>query len=174
MTELIETRAHDDPKDALAWSVEIHERNMELAIGVAHASVNRGGAAIGAVIVDRRGRLIAEGHSMVAPLCDPTAHAETGAIRMAALRVGRFHLPDLVLYSTLEPCSMCLAACVWANLGAVIFGADGTVTSGDYYDRRNYCAVSHARETRRDASQTPLPIRGRVLLEETAALLGAG
>ena len=86
-----------------------HKRHMRLAITAAHRAAQSGGAAIGAVIVDRQGAVVAEGHSLVAPECDPTSHAEINAIRMAARRLGRFHLPDCTLYSTLEPCSMCLA-----------------------------------------------------------------
>lgn len=146
---------------------------MRLAIQAARFSVRLGGAAIGAVIVDGSSRVIAQGYSMVRPYCDPTAHAETTAIRQAARRMGRFQLPDLVLYSTLEPCSMCLAACTWANLGAVVFGADGTVAPSGYFDRLNYCAVAQAAGTRRDGTGSPLPVRSGVLFEEAAALFAA-
>lgn len=164
------SRGHAGP-GALAWSAEAHERNMRLAIRAAHVSVGLGGAPIGAVVVDRAGETIADGYSLVAHRRDPTAHAETSAIRLAAARTGRFHLGDLVLYSTLEPCAMCLAASVWANLAAVVFGADSSVAPEEYYDRFDYCAVSHAEGTRRDVTRTPLPVRGHVLFEECAALL---
>lgn len=173
MSTVLNAPTRSEAENLLSWSDETHERHMWSAIAAAHFSASLGGAAIGAVIVDRSGRVIAEGHSTVGPCCDPTAHAETSAIRLAARRLGRSHMPDLALYSTLEPCSMCLAACTWANLGAVVFGADGTVAPSSYFDRRNYCAVAHAAETRRDGARTPLPIRSGVLFEETAALLRA-
>ncbi len=161
----------EDLFDPLAWSTETHERNMRLAIKAARVSVGLGGAPIGAVLVDDAGAAVAKGYSLVAPRRDPTAHAEMSAIRLAAGRRGRFHLSDLVLYSTLEPCSMCLGACAWASLGAVVFGADGNAAPAEYYDRVDYCAVCHAEGALRDGVRTPLPIRGRVLFGETATLL---
>ncbi|MGH2712860.1 MAG: deaminase [Thermoleophilaceae bacterium] len=59
-------------------------------------------------------------------------HAETNAIRMAAKKLGRFHLPDCTLYSTLEPCSMCLGACTWAGLGEGGLRRRRVVTSIEY------------------------------------------
>jgi tRNA(Arg) A34 adenosine deaminase TadA len=159
--------------DASKWSQVWHERNMKMAITAARHSKALGGAAIGAVIVDSSGALVGSGHSLVGPRCDPLAHAETAAIEAAVKRVGRFHLPDLVLYCTLEPCSMCLGACAWAGLGGVVFGADGTVAPMAYYDRVDYRAVEHARKARRDGDRAPLFVRGRVLFEQASALLGA-
>ena len=147
---------------------------MRLAILAAGRSAQRGGAAIGAVIVNRHGRVVAEGHNLVGSDRDPTSHAEINAIRMAAKRLGRFHLPDCTLYSTLEPCSMCLGACAWAGLGEVVFGADGSVTPIEYYDRIDYSAVRASRNARRDGDGRPVRIRGRVLLGETAQLLRGG
>jgi guanine deaminase len=144
---------------------------MRLAIAAAHRAAERGGAAIGAVIVDRHGRVVGEGHSMVARDQDPTSHAEINAIRMATGKLGRVHLPQCTLYSTLEPCSMCLGACTWAGLGAVVFGADGSVTPSEYYDQLEYSALRASRNARRDGDRRPLVIQGRVLLEETAQLL---
>ncbi|AXJ00702.1 Cytidine and deoxycytidylate deaminase zinc-binding region [Cyclonatronum proteinivorum] len=54
---------------------------------------------------------------------DPTAHAEVKAIRMACKEMGQFHLPGAVLYSSCEPCPMCLAAVYWANISAVYYAA---------------------------------------------------
>jgi tRNA(Arg) A34 adenosine deaminase TadA len=144
---------------------------MRLAIAAARRAAQSGGAAIGAVILDRHGRVVAEGHSTVASDRDPTSHAEINAIRMAARRLGRFHLPDCTLYSTLEPCSMCLGACTWAGLGQVVFGADGSVTPIEYYDQVGYSALRAGRCARRDGDRRPLTIHGRVLFKETAQLL---
>jgi guanine deaminase len=162
-----------DPLDAdpADWSLRQHERHMRLAIEAAHRAAKLGGAAIGAVAVDLAGRPVSQGYSMVVPRCDPTAHAEMTAIRAAAATLGPFHLPDLVLYSTLEPCSMCLGACTWAALAGVVFGADRTVTSIDYYDQLSYCALERAKYTRRDGHGDPLFVLGGVLFEATAALL---
>ena len=154
------------------WEVARHEQHMRLAIQAARRAAEYGGASIGAVIVDAEGALVGEGHSLVAPDCDPTSHAEVNAIRAAANRLGRFHLPDCTLYSTLEPCSMCLGATAWAGLGEVVFGADGSVTPARYYDRIGYCAIRASRNARRDGDRQPLLIRGGVLFDETASLLG--
>jgi tRNA(Arg) A34 adenosine deaminase TadA len=144
---------------------------MRLAIAAAHRSAQSGGAAIGAVILNRQGGVVAEGHSAVAADGDPTSHAEINAIRMAAKRLGRFHLPDCTLYTTLEPCSMCLGACAWTGLGEVVFGADGSVTPNEYYDQVGYSALRAGRSARRDGDRQPLLIQGRVLFTETAQLL---
>src|ERR1039458_7534144 len=110
---------------------------MREAIRVARES---NGALIGAVVV-RNDHLVAEGRSTVAPQCDPTAHAEIVAIRTAASKLGKFHLSDCTLYCTLEPCGMCLSACAWASLRAVVFGADYTTTPDEYYEQLGYSAV---------------------------------
>jgi tRNA(Arg) A34 adenosine deaminase TadA len=153
------------------WA-EDHERYMRVAVEAARRSAASGGAPIGAIVVDASGAVVAEGHSRVGPEGDPTSHAEMNAIRAATRRLGRVHLHDCTLYTTLEPCSMCLGASTWAGLGAVVFGADGSVTPPEYYDQVGYSAVEHARNARRDGDRRPLVIHGGVLLRETAALLG--
>ena len=152
--------------------VEDHERYMQAAVDAARRSAASGGAAIGAIVVDCGGRVVAEGHSLVGRHRDPTSHAEMNAIRAATRRLGRVHLHHCTLYTTLEPCSMCLGACTWAGLGAVVFGADGSVTPPEYYDQVHYSAIEHARHARRDGDRRPLVIQGGVLFAETAALLG--
>jgi len=148
-----------------------HEQHMRLAIQAARRAAEKGGASIGAVIIDAEGELVSEGHSLVAPDCDPTSHAEMNAIRTATRKLGRVHLRECTLYSTLEPCSMCLGATAWAGLGEVVFGADGSVTPEHYYDQVGYSAVRASRNTRRDGDRQPLLVQGRVLLSETASLL---
>jgi tRNA(Arg) A34 adenosine deaminase TadA len=144
---------------------------MRIAVEAARRAAANGGAAIGAIVVDGAGVVVAEGHSLVAPNCDPTSHAEMNAIRAAVKALGRLHLPDCTLYATLEPCSMCLGASTWAGLGEVVFGADGSVTPPEHYDQINYSAIEHATNARRDGDRRPLVIQGRVLLAETAPLL---
>jgi guanine deaminase len=81
---------------------------------------NHGGP-FGAVIV-RDGEVIAKAHNMVLKTCDPTAHAEVVAIRRAASKLKTFDLSDCEIYSTCEPCPMCLAAIYWAGMRKVYFG----------------------------------------------------
>ena len=97
---------------------------MNLAIEIAVDSQSKGGVAIGAVLVDSAsGEVIATGGSNVGVTNDPTAHAEINCIRSAAKLAGSDDLYNLTLYSTLEPCHMCLSASAWARISNVYFGA---------------------------------------------------
>lgn len=101
-----------------------HDDYMRGAIAAAEQAVASGGVAIGAVLVDRTtGEIVARGGSMVGPTKDPTAHAEVNAIREAAQKFHTDDLYGLALYSTLEPCHMCLSAAAWARIPEVYFGA---------------------------------------------------
>jgi tRNA(Arg) A34 adenosine deaminase TadA len=76
----------------------------------------------GAVVV-RRGEVIGQGWNRVVEAQDPTAHAEVLAIREAAMRSGSHVLDDCVLYSSCEPCPMCLGAIYWARIPRVVFAS---------------------------------------------------
>lgn len=78
------------------------------------------GGPFGAVIV-KDGRIIAEGWNEVTSSYDPTAHAEMQAIRKATRELKQFHLTGAVLYSSCEPCPMCLSAIYWAKIERVVF-----------------------------------------------------
>lgn len=78
------------------------------------------GGPFGAVIV-RNGEIIAEGWNMVTSVNDPTAHAEVTAIRQACQRLGTFSLAGCEIYTSCEPCPMCLAAIYWARLDRIYF-----------------------------------------------------
>jgi guanine deaminase len=80
----------------------------------------------GAVVV-ADGEVAGRGVNQVVELCDPTAHAEVLALRAAGRALGRHQFEDAILYSSSEPCPMCLAACYWARLDRVVFAA----TTGD-------------------------------------------
>jgi tRNA(Arg) A34 adenosine deaminase TadA len=79
-----------------------------------------GGGPFGAVVV-RAGRIVGRGHNQVATLLDPTAHAEVMAIRQACRSLGQFVLHGCELYTSCEPCPMCLAAIYWARLDRVFY-----------------------------------------------------
>ncbi len=81
---------------------------------------NHGGP-FGAVIV-QDGRVIAKAHNQVLKTQDPTAHAEILAIRKACKKLGRFDLSDCIIYSSCEPCPMCLAAIIWAKIPQLYYG----------------------------------------------------
>lgn len=96
---------------------------MRLAIGEAEAAASHGDVPIGAVVLDRDGRLVSAAGNERELLGDPTAHAEVVAIRRAAAAVGQWRLTDCTLVVTLEPCTMCAGAIVAARIGHLVFGA---------------------------------------------------
>lgn len=79
------------------------------------------GGPFGAVIV-REGKIVASAHNEVLKTNDPTAHAEVNAIRKAAAILNKFDLSDCELYTSCEPCPMCLAAIYWARITKVYYG----------------------------------------------------
>ncbi len=80
------------------------------------------GGPFGAVIVDEKGIIIANGNNRVLKNNDPTAHAEIVAIRNACEKLGTYDLSGCTLYTSCEPCPMCLSAIIWANIKTVYFG----------------------------------------------------
>ena len=94
---------------------------MREAIRLASANVENGGGPFGAVIA-RGGEIIATGVNRVTANCDPTAHAEVSAIRAAAQKLGTFNLSGCDIYSSCEPCPMCLGAIYWARLDRLFYG----------------------------------------------------
>jgi tRNA(Arg) A34 adenosine deaminase TadA len=95
---------------------------MREAIKEAEAGMRGGrGGPFGCVIV-RAGKVVARGHNRVTSTNDPTAHAEVTAIREACTALGRFSLEDCELYTSCEPCPMCLAAIYWARIPRVFYG----------------------------------------------------
>lgn len=94
---------------------------MRRAIALASESVRRGGGPFGAVIV-KDGEVVAEGSNSVTLLNDPTAHAEVSAIREACRKLGTFHLEGCTVYTSCEPCPMCLGAIYWAGIKQIFYG----------------------------------------------------
>ena len=95
---------------------------MKLAIKEALQGILNGeGGPFGTVIV-KDGKVIGKGHNMVLKNNDSTAHGEISAIRNAESNIGSFDLSGAILYTTGEPCPMCLAACMWANISKVYYG----------------------------------------------------
>lgn len=112
----------------------MHEEFLRRAIGLAVENVQAGrGGPFGAVIV-RDGEVIAEGANSVTSANDPTAHAEVQAIRAACAKLGRFDLRGCVIYSSCEPCPMCLGAIYWARLDALYFAGSHVDASAAGFD----------------------------------------
>jgi len=105
-------------------------RAIELSID--NARSGRGGP-FGAVVV-RGGKIIAEGVNCVTAVNDPTAHAEVVAIREACKKLGVFELKDCEMYTSCEPCPMCLGAIYWARPARVYFGSTAADASNAGFD----------------------------------------
>jgi tRNA(Arg) A34 adenosine deaminase TadA len=109
----------------LAFNTEfmtVDETYMRRAVEMSWQSMNMGGGPFGAVIV-LNGNLIGEGCNQVITQNDPTAHAEVMAMREACRALGQVSLAGAVLYSSCEPCPMCLAASYWARISRIVYGA---------------------------------------------------
>ena len=91
-----------------------------IRLSLAKMRANHGGP-FGAVVV-RRGKIVGRGWNQVTSTNDPTAHAEMVAIRDACRRLKTFTLEDCVLYTSCEPCPMCLSAIYWARIKTVYYG----------------------------------------------------
>ncbi|MDJ0356235.1 nucleoside deaminase [Paenarthrobacter sp. PH39-S1] len=99
------------------------ETYLVQAIDLATRNVHNNGGPFGAVVVTAEGRAF-EGLNRVTATNDPTAHAEVTAIRAACAGSGTFDLTGATLYTSCEPCPMCLASALWARIDQVIFAAD--------------------------------------------------
>jgi tRNA(Arg) A34 adenosine deaminase TadA len=101
-----------------------HERFMKVAIQLAmDGMLSNNGGPFGAVVV-RNGEIIGRGSNKVSSSNDPTAHAEIVAIRDACKNLGHFQLNDCVIYTSCEPCPMCLGAIYWARPKAIYYACN--------------------------------------------------
>jgi len=104
-------------------SAEVDARFLREAIRVARTRMLGGRAGPFGAVVVRDGVIVARGWNAVTSTSDPTAHAEVVAIRRACRKLGTFSLVGCVLYSSCEPCPMCLAAAYWARLDRLVHAA---------------------------------------------------
>ncbi|BDG72826.1 nucleoside deaminase [Roseomonas fluvialis] len=132
---------------------------MRRAIALSCEGVAAGGGPFGAVVV-RDGRILGEGRNAVVPARDPTAHAEVVAIRAACAAAGTHDLSGAVIYTSCEPCPMCLGAIWWARIGAIVHGNDRADAAAIGFDD---AAIYD--EVARPAAERVLPMR-RLLAEE--------
>ena len=93
------------------------------AVKLARENVVIGGGPFGAVIV-KDGEVVAESVNQVVAIPDPTAHAEIQAIRLAAINLKTFNLTGTTLYTSCEPCPMCLGAVYWSRISRIVFASD--------------------------------------------------
>jgi tRNA(Arg) A34 adenosine deaminase TadA len=95
---------------------------MEMAAQLSIDNIDRGGGPFGAVIVGPDGNIVATGVNSVTLNNDPTAHAEVSAIRAACAKLHTFQLTGCTVYSSCEPCPMCLSALYWAGVSKIYYG----------------------------------------------------
>ena len=127
---------------------------MREAIRLSIQMMRRGkGGPFGAVVV-RRGKVVGRGWNRVTSTNDPTAHAEVTAIREACRRLKTFQLDDCEIYTSCEPCPMCLAAIYWARIGRIFYaGARRDAAAIGFDDDFLY------REVARPVSRRKIPMR---------------
>jgi len=134
---------------------------LKKAIESSEDSVSIGGFPVGAVVV-KDDEIIATGVSNGKQLKDPTSHAEIAAIRNACQKLDRRDLPDVVLYSSLEPCLMCLCASSWSSIKKVVYACGRDKVSKQHYEGghdlqeinqnfRNPIEVIHMKELENEA-----------------------
>jgi guanine deaminase len=128
---------------------ETDRRYLERAIEISRRALDdEGKTPFGAlVVVDDK--VVGEGTSQVVELRDPTAHAEVMALRAAASALGRHIIEDGVLYSSSEPCPMCLIACYWARIPRVVYAATShDVATYGFEDLQFYQELTHPQAER--------------------------
>lgn len=148
-------------------------RFMRRAIELARIGMNSGaGGPFGAVVV-KDGEILGEGHNRVLATNDPTAHGEIVAIREACGRLGSFSLEGCEVYTTGEPCPMCLGAIHWARMGRIYYGfsiVDAATVGFD--DREFYRQFALPPEERQVPALALAAEEARLLLGEYMALPG--
>jgi tRNA(adenine34) deaminase len=105
------------------WLAEQYEQWMRPALAEAAKAPRTGDVPIGAVVVDRKGGILARARNTREASADPVGHAEVLALRMAAAQTGTWRLSGCTLVVTLEPCAMCAGAAVLARVDRIVFGA---------------------------------------------------
>jgi len=122
---------------------------MQRAIALAYENIRAGGGPFAALVV-KDGRAVAEGVNRVTSTNDPTAHAEVVAIRAACKALGTFQLTDCDLYTSCEPCPMCVGAIYWARPARVFYaGTAADAAAGGFDDAFIYEEIKLPQATRR-------------------------
>jgi tRNA(Arg) A34 adenosine deaminase TadA len=139
---------------------EKHEEFMRRAIANSRkAGVEyKTGGAFGAVIVDANGNVLADGVNHVVAQNDPTWHAEMHAIRQACALLKKPKLDGCILYTSSEPCPMCLATAYWAGLDGILYGAkvEDSKKYGNFDDEFIYAQFTRPAEERAISEQSIL------------------
>lgn len=119
------------------------EMLMALALAEARKAADAGETPVGAVVVGPDGEVVAVGRNAPIGACDPTAHAEIRALRVAAARLGNYRLTGCELFVTLEPCAMCAGAISHARMRRLVYAASdpkgGAVANGVRFFEQASC-----------------------------------
>ena len=142
------------------------EHLMQRALALAQTGAD--GPAIGCVVV-LGGHVVGEGTHVVHGGYDPAAHAEVAALRRAGDTLRSAEIPGAVLYSTLQPCGLCMLAGVWAKIGRVVYGAGRADVPSRYFQGRD----PQAEESLHGLYGQTLAVEGGVLRAACAALYQA-
>jgi tRNA(Arg) A34 adenosine deaminase TadA len=125
---------------------------LRRAIQLATENVTSGAGGPFAALIVRDGRIVAEAANSVTTTNDPTAHGEVNAIRAACKALGTFTLAGCDLYTSCQPCPMCLAAAYWARIEAVYYGASAADAA-----RAGFDDASLYQEFRKDSVDRKIP-----------------
>lgn len=148
------------PPEPDSQEVDLH--HLRRAIALSRGKMLAGAGGPFGAIVARGDEVLAEGWNQVTTHCDPTAHAEVVALRGAAARLQQFSLAGCVLYTSCEPCPMCLAAAYWARIDRIVFAATrADAAAGGFDDAFLY------EELARPLAQRQLPM-AQALHDEAA------
>ena len=152
-------------RKAEALRLRDEERMAELLAFTARSMKTERPVPFGSSIVETRsGKLLLKALNAVVPEFDPSSHAEVKAIRKAAKRLKTLSLAGYTLYTTCEPCPMCMSAALWAGLDRVVYGA--TIEDANRHCRQIHI---HAQEVS-GRSDMPCEVVGPVLRDECYAL----
>ncbi len=139
----------------------LDEEYMEKALALAEKAASLGEVPVGAIVVDKNGKVIGEGYNRREELRSPIAHAEMLAIEQAAKRLQSRRLTDCTLYVTLEPCPMCAGAVMNSGLKRLVYGA---------FDEKNGACASVVTLFDEKFTHVPL-VRSRVLEKRCGEVL---
>lgn len=145
---------------------------MQIAVAVAEEAESTGGAAIGAIMV-KDGKVIAKGLSNPWGKRDPSNHGEMDCIRSCAKENNLLDMTGCTLYGTLEPCSMCVGAALWAGVDRIVFGAYAGDVPDNSYEYDDYSSEELAKTSHKaaDPARGSIEIFGGVLQDECKELL---
>lgn len=149
------------------------EYYMRLAIKAAQKAGDDGGVAIGAILIkESSSQIVATGGSIVGISKDPTAHAEVNCIRAASRLLKTDDLFDYTLFSTLEPCHMCLSAAAWARIPRIFFGAYRRDVDETLFDIKGNFSDEDEAKRMNLREKIDMQVQGGILEIECAKLLG--